>query len=177
MASVITIKTVYNINITNLDLSANNFIKLPPKLQYLTKLTHLDVSYNKLTKLSTHIQYLTRLTILDLSYNKLRALPTDIQYLNNAQQQLFLLKNDIEKSTDDYDNNINQIDKQLKTLDKGNNKLSKKLASLIERNYGGKGMLVDTNVLYTQKKYANYLFAGIIVCIGGYYYKMHMQMK
>ena len=101
----------------------------------------------------------------------------DIQYLNNAQQQLFLLKNDIEKSTDDYDNNINQIDKQLKTLDKGNNKLSKKLASLIERNYGGKGMLVDTNVLYTQKKYANYLFAGIIVCIGGYYYKMHMQMK
>jgi hypothetical protein len=97
----------------------------------------------------------------------------DIQYLNNAQQQLFLLKNDVEKSTDEYDNNINQIDKQIKTLDKGNNKLSKKLESLIERNYGGKGMLVDTTLLYTQKKYANYLFAGIIVCIGGYYYKMH----
>lgn len=101
----------------------------------------------------------------------------DIQNLNNAQQQLFLLKNDVEKSMSDYDANINQIDKQLKILDKGNNKLSKKLKSLIERNYGGKGMLVDTNILYTQKKYANYLFTGIIVCIGGYYYKTRSQMK
>ena len=102
---------------------------------------------------------------------------SDIQNLNNAQQELFLLKNDVEKSMNDYDDNINQIDKQIKTLDKGNNKLSKKLASLIERNYGGKGMLIDTNVLYTQKKYANYLFAGIIICVIGGYYKAHLQMK
>jgi predicted ribosome quality control (RQC) complex YloA/Tae2 family protein len=98
----------------------------------------------------------------------------DIQNLNTSQQNLFLLKNDVEKATTDLDNNINQIDEQIQTLDKENNKLSKKLDSLIERNYGGKGMLVDTTMIYTQKKYANYLFAGIILCVAGYY-KMHAK--
>ncbi len=61
METVIICKKVYNIDITELDLSNYDLIELPLALQYLTQLKKLIVSHNNLTEIPTYIKNLTQL--------------------------------------------------------------------------------------------------------------------
>lgn len=71
------------LNLTELDLSHNQFSEIPKEIANLTNLTRLILSNNKLTELPKEIGNLINLTELDISNNKLTELPKEIGNLTN----------------------------------------------------------------------------------------------
>lgn len=58
------------VQLTNLDLSNNNLIMLPPNMRTLSKLTALNVSFNKIAILPDALSTLCNLLTLDTSHNE-----------------------------------------------------------------------------------------------------------
>ena len=78
MATQSFLREQLGLNLTSLDLSHNNLVKLPRAMRYFNSLSSLTVSYNNLTTLpSDSIGYLF-LASLDLSHNNLQHIPSDI---------------------------------------------------------------------------------------------------
>ena len=71
------------LNLTELDLSRNQFSEIPKEIGNLTNLNRLILSNNKLTELPKEIGNLINLTELDISNNKLIELPKEIGNLTN----------------------------------------------------------------------------------------------
>ena len=71
---------------TELDLSKQELIELPPELFQLTELIGLDLGFNKLSLLPPQIRQLINLAWLSIEVNQLSALPPEITLLNNLQR-------------------------------------------------------------------------------------------
>ncbi|ELR13126.1 leucine rich repeat domain containing protein [Acanthamoeba castellanii str. Neff] len=72
--------------LTDLNLSHNNLIALPPSLFHLPHLTRLDLSFNQLPTLPAAVGGLTQLQVLNLLGNPLAALPLEMQGLTELRK-------------------------------------------------------------------------------------------
>jgi len=70
-------------NLTELNISHNEFTLLPPEISELKNLTELNISYNEFTLLPPEISELKNLTVLDMSHNEFTSLPPEISKLKN----------------------------------------------------------------------------------------------
>lgn len=71
------------LNLTELDLSRNQFSEIPKEIGNLTNLNRLILSNNKLIELPKEIGNLTNLVNLDFDYDQLVGFPEEIRNLPN----------------------------------------------------------------------------------------------
>lgn len=85
------------LNLTELDLSRNQFSEIPKEIGNLTNLTKLILSNNKLTELPKEIGNLTNLVNLNFDYDQLVGFPEEIRNLPNlnaaSSLRILLVKN------------------------------------------------------------------------------------
>ena len=88
---------------------------------------------------------------------------TNISSLERLQEEVFLLKNDLNKNINDMQKDIKQVDETIFSLDEENKVLKAQLNDLTNSDNAAGGMLVDSKTLYKQELLGNViLFAATI---------------
>lgn len=82
------------VDLTELNLHASYFTKLPKEIELLTQLKSLNLFFNHLTVIPKEIKSLKLLEQLDLSHNLLKTIPNEINELINLTH-LSLAYNDL----------------------------------------------------------------------------------
>lgn len=95
--------------------------------------------------------------------SKINANKMNFNNLENLQKDIFLLKNGINKSTEDLQLNIKEIDEKLYNLEQENMKLREKLALLTNSDNAAHGRLTDSKTLYNQKLLGNWIFSLTLI--------------
>uniref|UniRef100_A0A6C0IJ91 Uncharacterized protein n=1 Tax=viral metagenome TaxID=1070528 RepID=A0A6C0IJ91_9ZZZZ len=81
----------------------------------------------------------------------------NINNLEKLQGELFLLKNNLNKSTDELQKDIKEIDDKIYNLEEENVKLRGELALLTNSDNAAHGRLTDAKTMYNQKLLGNWL--------------------
>jgi hypothetical protein len=89
---------------------------------------------------------------------------TNISNLKQLQQEIFLLKNDLNKGIDTMQQDIKNIDETIFTLDEENKVLKAQLNDLNNSDNAAHGMLKDSKTLYKQQLVGNIL---LFLALGG----------
>ena len=81
----------------------------------------------------------------------------NIQNLEKLQEDIFLMKNNLSKSTDTLQKNIKVIDDKIFTLEEDNKKLQEELDLLTNSDNAAHGRLTDSKTLYKQQLVGNWI--------------------
>jgi hypothetical protein len=79
----------------------------------------------------------------------------NIQNLEKLQEDIFLMKNNLSKSTDELQKNIKVIDDKIFTLEEENKELQGELDLLTNSDNAAHGRLTDSKTLYKQQLVGN----------------------
>jgi hypothetical protein len=79
----------------------------------------------------------------------------NINNLEKLQEDIFLMKNDLSKSTDELQKNIKVIDDKIYVLEEDNKKLQGELDLLTNSDNAAHGRLTDSKTLYNQQFFGN----------------------
>jgi hypothetical protein len=89
----------------------------------------------------------------------------------HLQNEYFMLKNNIVKTSEDLMIVVNKIDDKINALDSENLELTKQLDGMADSTYSAEGMLDDSQITRNQLFYGN-IVLFVIMATGGYmYYK------
>jgi hypothetical protein len=81
----------------------------------------------------------------------------NISNLEKLQQEFFLLKNSLNKSTEELQKDIKEIDDKIYLLEEDNTRLRDELALLTNSDNAAHGRLTDSKTMYNQKLFGNCL--------------------
>jgi hypothetical protein len=81
----------------------------------------------------------------------------NISNLETLQKDIFLMKNNLSKSTDELQKNIKVVDDKIFILEEDNKKLQEELDLLINSDNAAHGRLTDSKILYNEKLVGNLL--------------------
>lgn len=87
----------------------------------------------------------------------------NISNLEKLQEDIFITKNSLSKSTDDLDKNIKVIDDKIFILEEENKKLQEELNLLTNSDNAASGRLTDSKTLYNHQLSANWLLAMVLL--------------
>jgi len=87
----------------------------------------------------------------------------NISNLEKLQTEIFLLKNNLNKSTTELQKDIKVIDDKIYLLEEENIKLRDELALLTNSDNAAHGRLTDSRTLYNQKLVSNYLLLSFLM--------------
>jgi hypothetical protein len=87
----------------------------------------------------------------------------NISNLEKLQTEIFLLKNNLNKSTTELQKDIKVIDDKIYLLEEENIKLIDELALLTNSDNAAHGRLTDSRTLYNQKLVSNYLLLSFLM--------------
>jgi len=87
----------------------------------------------------------------------------NISNLEKLQTEIFLLKNNLNKSTNELQKDIKEIDDKIYLLEEENIKLRDELALLTNSDNAAHGRLTDSRTLYNQKLVSNYLLLSFLM--------------
>jgi hypothetical protein len=87
----------------------------------------------------------------------------NISNLEKLQTEIFLLKNNLNKSTTELQKDIKEIDDKIYLLEEENIKLRDELALLTNSDNAAHGRLTDSRTLYNQKLVSNYLLLSFLM--------------
>ncbi len=104
--------------IESLNLSENNFRRMPRSIKRLKQLTSLTISDNNIKRIPRFLKKMDNLTSLEINFNRIKLTKADIRRLKNIEV-LVMAGNNITKLPD----NINEL-KNIKKLNFSKNKLS-----------------------------------------------------
>jgi hypothetical protein len=95
----------------------------------------------------------------------------NMEQLVNLQNDYFLYKNDVVRSTEAIEQIIQSTDKQINGLEVQNKILSTQLAGLKSSSYSAEGLFDDAQITRNQLLISNFIIFGVM-CGGGFlYYK------
>ena len=89
----------------------------------------------------------------------------------NLQNEYFIYKNDVIKSNETIQKEINEIDKELNGLEAQNKVLSTQLDSLKGSSYSAEGLFDDAQITRNQLFFSNIVLFGTIAGLGYMFYK------
>jgi hypothetical protein len=89
----------------------------------------------------------------------------------NLQNEYFIYKNDVIKSNETIQTEINEIDKEVNGLEAQNKVLSTQLDSLKGSSYSAEGLFDDAQITRNQLLFSNIVLFATIAGIGYMYYK------
>jgi septation ring formation regulator EzrA len=81
----------------------------------------------------------------------------NIQNLEKLQEDIFLMKNNLSKSTDKLQKNIKVIDDKIFTLEEENKAFQEELDLLTNSDNAAHGRLTDSKTLYKQQLVGNFI--------------------
>jgi len=87
----------------------------------------------------------------------------NIVNLDKLQEEIFLMKNNISKSTDELQKNIKVIDNKIFSLGEDNKKLQEELDLLTNSDNAAHGRLTDSTNLYNRQLLGNWLLLGLVL--------------
>jgi len=132
--------------------------------QYRKELEELNTGYSislqEVLKLMPEYKLNAANTKLHLSYSK------NENNLKRTEQNIFNLKNSIEKSSFTVEESIKRMNKIIKEEEDKNVNLTEHYSQLITSDSAAKGMLFDTQLLYNQQYIGNLLLTAIILFYG-----------
>jgi hypothetical protein len=111
-------------------------------------------------KLANAISKLSKDSKLYLSYSK------NENKLKKTEQNIFNLKNSIEKDSYAVEESIKRMNKIIKKEEEKHVKLKEHYNQLTSTDNAAKGMLFDTQLLYNQQYIGNLLLTAIILFYG-----------
>ena len=145
-------------------------MSLPTPEHYRKELEELNTGYNILLqevlklmpeyKLANAISKLSKDSKLYLSYSK------NENKLKRTEQNIFNLKNSIEKDSYAVEESIKRMNKIIKKEEEKHVKLKEHYTQLTSTDNAAKGMLFDTQLLYNQQYIGNLLLTAIILFYG-----------
>jgi len=87
----------------------------------------------------------------------------NIVNLEKLQEEIFLMKNNLSKSTDELQKNIKIIDDKIFSLGEDNKKLQGELDLLTNSDNAAHGRLTDSTHLYNRQLLGNWLLVGLVL--------------
>ena len=124
---LISVSFIRNKSIKSLNLSYNNFKRIPRSIRKLKSLKTLDLSHNEISRIPRFIKRMDSLVELKLNYNQIKHLSKRaIRKMKNIKS-IHLGANGISRLPD----NIDKL-KQVETLNLGRNKISSVPPSIVE---------------------------------------------
>jgi hypothetical protein len=145
-------------------------MSLPTPEYYRKELEELNTGYNislqevlKIMpeyKLANAISKISKKSNLYLSYSK------NENKLKRTEQNIFNLKNSIEKDSYAVEESIKRMNKIIKKEEEKHVKLKEHYNQLLSTDNAAKGMLFDTQLIYNQQYIGNLLLTAIILFYG-----------
>ena len=113
----------------------------------------------------------TKTSAVDSKKTNLKIYNDNMSQMMKLQNDYFMYKNTIVKSSEELMKYINSVDDEINILDKENKELTKKLEAMANSSHSAQGMLDDTQITRNQLFYGN-IILFLIMAAGGYtYYK------
>jgi hypothetical protein len=113
----------------------------------------------------------TKTSMLDNKKTNLQIYNDNMSRMMKLQNDYFIYKNSIVKSSEELMKYINSVDDEINVLDGENKNLTSKLEAMANSTHSAEGMLDDTQITRNQLFYGN-IILFLIMAAGGYtYYK------
>lgn len=129
---------------------------MEPPMQFKEQINELTQRYNiivgEIVKTYPSYKIHTKIKKNSTGYQQ------NISNLDKLQEDIFFLKNNLAKSTDELQKNIKTIDNKIFLLDEANKKLQTEYDLLMNSDNAAHGRLTDAKTLYQQQLVGNWLF-------------------
>ena len=110
-------------------------------------------------------------SVSDNTKTNLQIYNANMARMMKLQNDYFIYKNSIVKSSEDLMKYINSVDDQINTLDNENKMMRNKLEEMANSSHSAEGMLDDTQITRNQLFYGNIILFSIMAAGGYTYYK------